>query len=123
MKRDLNLHYDLGEGWLEPWLQALRTGKALASACKACGDVHFPPLRTCPSCRTRCNEWRTLGGGARIVFRTKGADGDYALAQFDGASSAAVASTAELPSGAKRAILAPCPNDPPTITLIAEPER
>lgn len=122
MKRRLALDYSLGEGWLAPWLEGLRQGKAVASTCSACGEVQFPPLRTCPACRVRSDGWCNLSGGATVLYRTAGADGDMALARFDGAIGAAIARAEALPEGASRAVLAPCPDDPPILALIAEPE-
>ena len=121
MKRNVSLDYALGEGWLSPWLDGLRVGKAVASTCSTCGDAHFPPLRTCPTCRTRSDGWRTLGGGATVLYRTEGTDGDFAMVRFDGASGAAIAHADGLPEGATRVLLAACPDDPPRISLNSEP--
>ena len=120
MKRRLDLDYTLGEGWLAPWLDGLRQGKAVASTCSACGEAHFPPLRTCPTCRTPTDGWRILDGGAAILFRTVGTDGDFALAHFDGASGAVVVRAEALPQDATRTVIVACPNDPPILSLIAE---
>lgn len=122
MKRQVALEYTLGTGWLAPWLDGLATGAAVASICSACAAAQFPPLRTCPKCRLPSDGWRTLKGGATILFRTTGTDGDIAMVQFDGASGSAIARAEALPETATRAVLAPCPTDPPTLTLIAEPE-
>ncbi len=121
MKRHLALDYTLGEGWLAPWLDGLRAGKAVASTCPACGEARFPPLRTCPTCRVRSDGWRTLSGGATVLYRTTGTDGDIAMARFDGAVGATIARADALPDGATRAVLAPCPVDPPILSLAADP--
>lgn len=122
MKRQVTLEYALGAGWLAPWLEGLRAGRAVASSCSACGKAQFPPLRTCPDCRRPSDGWRSLPGGATILFRTQGSDGDVAMARFDGSSAAAIARADALPQGTRRAVLAPCPTDPPTLSLIVEPE-
>ncbi|WP_299949934.1 zinc ribbon domain-containing protein [uncultured Ruegeria sp.] len=122
MKQDITLNYTLGEGWLAPWLDGLREGKALASTCKECGNAHFPPLRACPTCRAPCDGWCALNGGASVVYRTTGADGDFAMVRFDGACGAAIANAQALPPDATRAILAPCRDAPPKLALIPEPE-
>lgn len=121
MKRNVTLEYALGEGWLAPWLDGLREGRPVASTCSACGDAHFPPLRVCPTCRSRCVGWRNLGGGATILCRTQGTDGDFAMARFDGARSATIARADGLPENATRAVLAACPDDPPFLSLVTEP--
>ena len=122
MKRQVTLDYTLGAGWLTPWLNGLREGKAVASTCSGCNAAQFPPLRVCPTCRLPSDGWRTLNGSATILYRTNGTDGDIAMVQFDGASGAAITRVEALAELATRAILAPCPTDPPTLTLIAEPE-
>ena len=121
MKKNVSLDYTLGEGWLSPWLDGLRKGKAMASSCSGCQDVYFPPLKVCPTCFAPCDGWRSLSGGAVIVHRTTGSDGDFAMARFDGAKGAAIANAEALPSGVTRAVLAPSPEDPPTLALIPEP--
>ena len=126
MKRRVELSYSLGAGWLDHWLDGLRRGQAVASTCSGCDAAQFPPLRTCPECRQRSDGWRILAGGATIVFRTTGTDGDIAMARFDGASGAAIARAEGLPAEATRAVLAIGPDtqddgDPPILTLKAEP--
>jgi len=122
MKRTVALEYSLGEGWLMPWRDGLRQGKAVASTCAACGEAQFPPLRACPSCRARSDGWCTLSGAGTILNRTTGADGDFAMIRFDGAKGAAIARAEAIPPDATRASLAACPDDPPTLVLIAEPQ-
>ena len=121
MKRHVTLDYTLGTGWLTPWLDGLRKGKAVASSCSACDAAHFPPLRACPTCRKPSDGWRNLDGTATVLFRTNGADGDIAMVQFDGASSACVARADTLPDGATRCVLTASTDNPPTPALTAEP--
>jgi len=120
MKQHLALDYTLGEGWLSPWTQGLGRGIAMASECTACGDVQFPPMRACPSCRAPAGSWRTLSGVATIVHRTQGADGDVALVMFEGASRGAIVRTDALPPDATRGQLAPWADGPPVLSLIPE---
>jgi len=120
MKQGISLDYTLGEGWLAPWLDGVREGKALASNCAVCSAAHFPPLRVCPACRVPCDGWRALSGGGLIVHRTTGTDGDFAMVRFDGARGAAIAPADELPEGTTRVALAPCDDDPPRLVLVPE---
>jgi uncharacterized OB-fold protein len=122
MKRHLTLDYTLGDAWLAPWRDGLRRGAAVASTCTACDAARFPPLRTCPTCRAPSEGWRVLSGGATILHRTSGTDGDFAMVRFDGATGAAIARAEGLPPEATRVTLAPCPDDPPILMLTAEPE-
>lgn len=120
MKRQVSLNYTLGAGWLDPWLDGLRAGKAVASSCSACKAAHFPPLRACPSCLIPSDGWRTLSGTATILFRTIGTDGDIAMVQFDGASSACIARANTLRESITRCALTTSTDDPPTPALKAE---
>jgi len=122
MKRRVTLDYTLGEGWLAPWLDGLRDGTAVASMCVACGEAHFPPLRVCPVCRQHSDGWRELEGGATVLFRTRGSDGDIAMVRLDGARGAAIARAEALPDGVTRCVLVASREDPPVISLKAEPE-
>jgi len=122
MKRQVSLDYSLSAGWLAPWLEGLRVGKAVASLCSACNEAQFPPLRFCPTCRQHSDGWRKLDGHADVLFRTKGTDGDIAMVRFDGANSACIACIEALPIGATRCVLTTSTDEPPTPTLIVEPE-
>lgn len=120
MKHSVSLDYDLAEGWLRPWFDGLREGRAVASTCSACDLAQFPPLRVCPMCNTPSDGWRTLSGGATVQHRTAGADGDFAIVQFDGAERAAVVRSEHLAPNARRGRLARVSDGPPWLSL--EPE-
>jgi uncharacterized OB-fold protein len=90
MKRALTLDYDLGEGFLGPYLEGLRRGTAVAGRCTACGRVAMPPERICP-CGARDPVAHPLGGAATVRWRTTGADGDVALVRFEGADTLSLA--------------------------------
>lgn len=94
MKHRLTLDYSLGRGALASYLDALGNGVALAGSCPQCGRTSFPPERRC-----RCTPngdggavpvRKELSGRARIVFRTDGPAGHFALALFDGADNRTV---------------------------------
>ena len=63
------------------WLKA----RALASTCNACGHVAFPARTTCLRCAGDQINWTELPGTARVLFRTDGPTGSFALVRFDGA--------------------------------------
>lgn len=121
MKHTLTLDYTIGEGWLQPWVDGIRQGLAMASRCSTCGQAQFPPLRICPTCRVATDGWQRLDGGAVVLFRTTGSDGDFALAAFDGAEGAAVVRVGALPAAATRGCLLPAGDGPPVMCL--GPER
>lgn len=87
----MSVAYALQPGWMAPFITALQAGDAVARHCAACGTTSFPPQRTC-TCGSADGTWVPLPGTAEIRFRTRGADGDFALAQFDGADTLAVVS-------------------------------
>ena len=123
MKLSLNLDYTLGEGWLAPWVEALREGRALASSCSECGSAYFPPVRHCPNSGALSDGWQPLSGRATILFRTAGADGDFALAAFDGAQGAAIVRAERLPQDATRGSLQAIPDGQPTLILGSEVDQ
>lgn len=85
---ELTLDYNLAPGWLAPFVDGLRAGKAMGRRCETCADVSFPPLRKC-SCGGRTRDWVRLPGSAHVELRTEGADGAFGLVQFDGAQTRA----------------------------------
>lgn len=85
MKYQLNLDYLVPLGDLAPYFEALQDGKAQASECNGCGNVCFPARAQCSACRTSEVKWKRLNGTARVLFRTDGASGSFALVKFDGA--------------------------------------
>lgn len=94
MKHRLTLDYALGRGALAPYLDALADGVALAGHCPHCDRTHFPPERRC-QCAQGGSKGATpdpirLTGQARIIFRTDGPAGSFALAQFQGADNQTV---------------------------------
>lgn len=84
MKHRIVLDHDLSPGWIQPWVDGLLAGKVIARVCRTCGRTSFAPQRVC-SCGETDGDWRPLSGLATIVRQTKGADGHFAVAQFDGA--------------------------------------
>jgi len=90
MKLTLTLDYELGEGFLSPHLDGLRSGKAVGGRCTACDRVALPPERTC-HCGAHEPVAQLLDGAATVLWRTTGADGDAALVRFDGVDTLSLA--------------------------------
>lgn len=96
MKHKLTLDYTIPTGTLTPYFDALQDGKALASACTACGVVAFPARTLCGACGEKDMKWSPLKGTARILFRTDNCADEstdkskvsFALVEFDGADTA-----------------------------------
>ncbi len=85
MKYQMNLDYSIPPGDLAPYFEALQDGKALASECNGCGNVAFPARMQCGACCNSDIKWKPLNGTARVLFRTDGGSGSFALVKFDGA--------------------------------------
>jgi uncharacterized OB-fold protein len=90
MNLTLTFDYTLSPGWLAPYLDGLREGRAVAARCDGCGRVSLPPERSC-GCGASQSQFVTLAGSATIFSRTSGTDGDFALVRFDGADGLSVA--------------------------------
>lgn len=112
----LKLDYALAPGWLEPWVEALTAGTALARTCSECGRVSFIPLKTCP-CGSGTGTWTALPGTATIEKRTDGTDGSFALVTFDGADTSTVVMLDNIPDGAKRGRIAAAGSAKPALIL------
>lgn len=98
MQHRLVLDYTLSAGRLQPWIDGLRAGQAVALSCGACGQASFPPRRRC-SCGATAGDWVTLPGTGTIVQCTDGPQVSFALVKFDGA---AALSTVRLQQPARR---------------------
>lgn len=121
MKHQLTLEYDLGEGTLAPFLDALSRGVAKATQCAHCNRVTFPPERTCACGHNESKpadpDWITLSGEGDVVQCTTGVGGCFALVRFDGADNCGVCrSTADVQSG-NRVGLIPSRRGRPALTV------
>jgi hypothetical protein len=50
--------------------EGLKQGKVLATKCKDCGKIYFPPNVDCPECLTTGLDWIELSSDAEIVTFT-----------------------------------------------------
>ncbi len=116
MKLTLTLEYDLAEGWLAPYIAGLRDGRAVAARCTACDAVSFPPMRTC-GCGGTQSTWVTLVGTAKVIWRSVGVDGDFALVQFDGATTASVAGVPGMDLNTRSGRIVPATTDRPGLVI------
>ncbi|GAB5447597.1 PhlB family protein [Gymnodinialimonas sp.] len=112
----LSLSYTLAPGWMTPFVEAVMKGEALARRCADCAKTSFPPQRTC-SCGQRQGEWHRLNGEATVLYRTIGSDGDFALAQFDGADTKSTLRLAGFPPDLMRGTLIAPEGDLPALIL------
>jgi len=89
INKKLELSYNLSFGVMSKWLTELTKGQALALKCSNCNNVSFPPQKVC-SCGSNRSSWIKLSGVAKILSKTLGQDGSYAIAKFEGCSSSSI---------------------------------
>lgn len=70
---EITLRYSHSLGGLAPYFEGLAAGRAVASACAACGRIWFPPRLGCCS-QAGPVRWTTLAGAGRVVAGTNGGD-------------------------------------------------
>lgn len=109
MKHRLTLDYKLGEGALQPYLDGLRAGRAMAVRCPKTNRTSFPP--------TLPGDWFELSGQGTIIVRTDGSDGHFALVGFDGADNQAVARLENPDRSGSRVKLVASPDGPPALRV------
>lgn len=112
----LTLEYQLNAGWLTPYVDGLKDGKIIARQCMACFRISLPPVRSC-LCGSSEGQWLRLNGTARIVKRTTGSDGDFAMVRFDGADTLSVVSLDTVPTSATTATIKPLAGKLPQLIL------
>ncbi len=55
--RELKLRYRMSLGKIKKFFSALSEGKIMATKCKHCGRIYFPPQADCPYCMRSDMEW------------------------------------------------------------------
>jgi len=58
--RELKLQYIISIENIKEFYNGLKEGKLLATKCKKCGRLFFPPQKDCPSCLTSEMDWVEL---------------------------------------------------------------
>jgi len=70
LSRPLTLIYRLPISKTLPFWEGLKEGKLLATKCKKCGRMTFPPQADCPSCYSSEVEWVELSKEAELITAT-----------------------------------------------------
>ncbi len=70
-RRELRLRYEIPVKDIYPFFDGLREGRVLASKCKICLALYFPPQGSCPTCRKSDMDWVELGPTAKLLAVTK----------------------------------------------------
>lgn len=68
--RKLEITYNIPIGRTFRFWEGLREGRILATKCKTCGKLYFPPVADCGECYSSEIEWVELSGKGRIVAYT-----------------------------------------------------
>ncbi len=69
-QRSLTLRYTISVERIRRFFEGLTEGKLLATRCKKCGTIYFPPQADCPRCRTSDMEWIELGKEGELLTYT-----------------------------------------------------
>jgi uncharacterized OB-fold protein len=69
-QRSLTLRYTISVERLKPFFQGLAEGKVLATRCKRCGRVYFPPQADCPHCKASDMEWVEIKDEGELLTYT-----------------------------------------------------
>ena len=54
-----------------PMISYLEKGQIVATRCKECGTLYFPPRADCPECRGSGVDWVPIDGNAKLVTFTE----------------------------------------------------
>ncbi len=64
--RPLTLIYEIPIGKTQKFWEELKGGRVVATRCKKCRELLFPPAADCPHCLSTDTEWVKLNGEAEI---------------------------------------------------------
>ncbi len=68
--RKLEITYNIPISKTLRFWEGLKEGKILATKCRNCGKLHFPPAADCGECLSSDMEWIELSGEGRLVTYT-----------------------------------------------------
>lgn len=69
--RELNLRYIISVEENKQFLEGIIQGKLLATKCKICNSIYFPPQGFCKNCNKKEMEWLELSGEGELLSFTK----------------------------------------------------
>ncbi|MCS7139903.1 MAG: Zn-ribbon domain-containing OB-fold protein [Candidatus Nezhaarchaeota archaeon] len=64
--REIKVAQDIPISKTLPFWEGLKQGKVMATKCKKCGKIYFPPAADCGECLSSDMEWIELSGEATI---------------------------------------------------------
>ncbi|MET1102162.1 MAG: Zn-ribbon domain-containing OB-fold protein [Pyrodictiaceae archaeon] len=69
-QRELRAKYTISVERIRKFYEGLMEGKLLATRCKHCGRIYFPPQMDCPYCRKSDMEWIELSKEGELLTYT-----------------------------------------------------
>jgi len=66
-QRELEPIHLIPVGNVKEFFKGLSDGKILATRCKNCGKIYFPPQKDCPVCMAEDMEWIELSRNAKLI--------------------------------------------------------
>ncbi len=69
-QRELRVRYAISVERLRKFFEGLMEGKLLATRCRGCGTLYFPPQVDCPRCRRSDVEWVELSREGTLLTYT-----------------------------------------------------
>ena len=69
-QRELRVKYTISVERIRKFYEGLMEGKLLATRCKHCGRIYFPPQMDCPYCRKSDMEWIELSKEGTLLTYT-----------------------------------------------------
>jgi hypothetical protein len=68
--RKLEITYNIPISKTVRFWEGLKEGKILATKCRNCGKLHFPPAADCGQCLSSDMEWVELSGEGKLITYT-----------------------------------------------------
>ena len=66
-QRELEPIHLIPVGNVKEFFKGLSEGKILATRCRRCGRIYFPPQKDCPACMSENMEWIELSRNAKLI--------------------------------------------------------
>ena len=70
IKNILHVEMEIPQNKISKFWEGLKEGKLLATKCKKCARIFFPPTADCPSCYSSDMDWIELNGNAELITWT-----------------------------------------------------
>lgn len=82
-QREITLRFLISTEKTKPFFNALSEGRILATRCKKCGTIYFPPQVDCPKCRGNDVEWIELSREGTLLTFTQINVKPYSFSHYD----------------------------------------